>query len=97
MVYKEREYFGEPADPERKKSAQLEADVAAALGASGKVDAADVEVTLVEDSSIILSGSVMDEAELRRCMETARAVPGVRYVESNIAVRGSSPPLDGKL
>lgn len=97
MVYKEREYFGEPADPERRKSAQLEAEVAAALGASGKLDATDVAVTVAPDSSIILSGWVMDDDELRRCMETARAVPGVRYVESSIALRNNSPSRNGDL
>ncbi|MDF1609373.1 BON domain-containing protein [Hoeflea sp. YIM 152468] len=97
MVYKKREYFGEPADPERAKAAQLEADVAAALAASGKYDAADVEVTVVSGSSIILSGWVTDEAELRRCMETAAAVAGVRHVESAITVRSSPPPLGSEV
>ena len=94
MVYKEREYFGEPAEPEREEIAKLEAEVAAALGASGKLDAVDVKVTVTSGSAVILSGWVMDEAELCNCIETAKAVPGVRYVESRLSMRnGSSPPV----
>ena len=92
MVYKEREYFGEPAEPERDEIAKLEADVAAALGASGKLDAADVTVTVTSGSAVILSGFVMDEAGLGNCIETAKAVPGVRYVESRLSMRNGSPP-----
>lgn len=94
MVYKEREYFGEPVEPERPHAAQLEADVAAALGASRKIDAIDIQVTVVSGSTIILHGWVMDEEELRRCMETAGAVPGVRHVESRISLRNSVPPVN---
>ena len=93
MVYKEREYFGEPAEPEREAMAKLEADVAAALGASGKLDAVDVKVTVVSGAAVVLNGWVMDEAELNNCIETAKAVPGVRYVESKISLRDSPPPV----
>jgi len=87
MVYKEREYFGEPADPERERTAKLEADVAAALGASGKLDAVDVTVTVVSGSTVILSGWLMDETELRSCVETAMSVAGVETVENRISLR----------
>lgn len=97
MVYKEREYFGDPADPERQRNSQLEADVAAALGASGRLDAIDVVVTVMSGSTIILSGWVVEEAEVGRCMETARNVPGVEHVESTIAVRNATPPVNRSL
>lgn len=97
MVYKEREYFGEPAEPEREELARLEADVAAALGASGKLDAVDVKVTVTSGAAVILNGWVMDEAELDNCIETAKAVPGVRYVESRLSIRNSSSPPAGGL
>mgnify|MGYP003632883771 CR=1 FL=1 len=94
MVFKEREFFGDPADVERKPASELEADVAAALAASGKVDAVDVEVTALNDATVVLSGWVLEEDEIRRCTEAAKAVPGVRGVKSTIAVRagGSSAP-----
>lgn len=92
MVYKEREYFGEPDEPEREMTAKIEADVAAALGASGKLDAVDLAVTVVSGSTVILNGWLMDEAELRNCVETALAVPGVEHVESKIRFRNSAAP-----
>lgn len=92
MVYKEREYFGEPNEPEREITARLEADVAAALGASGKLDAVDVAVTVVSGSIVILNGWLSDEAELRNCLETALSVPGVERVESKIRFRNSAAP-----
>lgn len=94
MVYKEREYFGEPAEPELEAMAKLEADVAAALGASGKLDAVDVEVTVMPGCAVVLSGWVMDEAELGDCIETAQSVAGVKHVKSKIGVRNSSPPIN---
>ena len=90
MVYKNREYFGAPAEPELHPGTRLEADVAAALGASGEVDAADVEVTVVSGSAVILGGWVTEEDEIRRCIETAKTVPGVRHVDSRISTRNSS-------
>jgi|GEM_PF-770992 len=92
MVYKEREYFGEPTEPEREAIAKLEADVAAALGASGKLDAVDVKVTATSGSTVILSGWVMDEAEHRNCVEAAQSVAGVEHVESEIGLRNSAVP-----
>ena len=92
MVFKEREYFGDSADVERKPAAELEADVAAALAASGKVDAVDVEVTVLSDATVVLSGWVLEEDEIRRCTEAAMAVPGVRDVKSTIFVRDSGDP-----
>lgn len=96
MVYKEREFFGIPEEVTVKPEAQLEADVAAALAASGKLDATDVAVTVVSDAIIILSGWVADEEEIQRCVEVAGSVPGVQRVRSQILVRDNTSPNDRK-
>ena len=68
--------------------------MAAALAASGKVDAADVAVTIVSDANIILSGWVGDEEEIERCVEVAGSVPGVHSVRSRILVRDGGSAID---
>ncbi|MCY0096934.1 BON domain-containing protein [Hoeflea ulvae] len=90
MVFKPREYFGDPADVERKRNAELEHAVASALAASGRIDATDVAVTVLPDACIVLSGWVNEEDEIRRCIETAMTVAGVHRVESKILARGKS-------
>ncbi len=87
MVFKPREYFGDPADVERKRNAELEHAVASALAANGRTDAADVAVTVLPDDCIVLSGWVNQKDEIRRCIETAMTVPGVRRVESKMLAR----------
>jgi len=94
MVFKEREYFGEPADMERKKSAQLEFNVAAALAASGKVDATEVEVTIVAGSTVVLTGWVANEEEIRGCIEIASSVEGIQHVQNKTSVRNSGTPVN---
>jgi len=94
MVYKEREYFGNPEELPLKPAAHLEAEVAATLAADGKLDAGDVEVTVISNANIILSGWVSDEQEIERCVEVAGSVPGVHSVRSRILVRNSGSSID---
>ena len=97
MVFKQREYFGEPDDVALNPMARLETEVSAALAASGKVDAADVEVTVLSGATVILSGWVTEEEEIRRCLEITTNVPGVQIAQSRISLRSSGSRADRNL
>ena len=89
MVFKPPMFYDkEPTiEVENPPVAELETRVADALATSFGVDASDVTV-VAEGSDIVLSGSVLDEAEIARATEVAQAVPGVSAVRNLIRSGG---------
>ncbi|WP_026481183.1 BON domain-containing protein [Ahrensia sp. 13_GOM-1096m] len=90
MVYKEPEFFGEPAGAAKGYEAKLEAQIAEALAVDGRVDAVDVEVLVTSGGHVILSGYLSQATEVQRCLEIASAVNGVENVQSHISIRVSN-------
>ncbi|UVD56355.1 BON domain-containing protein [Rhizobium sp. Pop5] len=90
MVFKEQTFHGlEPEiDAEIANRASLEAAVANALAIAGGIDASDVEVTM-EESQIVLTGTVGTVGEIERATVVARAVEGVQSVHNRILLGGA--------
>jgi osmotically-inducible protein OsmY len=63
--------------------AVLETRVADALAVAGGIDATGVNI-VAEGTTIVLSGSVMFESEVKRAEEIARSIQGVENVQNGL-------------
>ncbi|CCF20617.1 Transport-associated [Pseudorhizobium banfieldiae] len=85
MVFKHQSFHEHPPTVENEfpPAAALESAVSDALAAAGGIDATGVHV-VAEGSTIMLTGSVMSEAEVARAEQIARSVAGVSNVRNDI-------------
>ncbi len=86
MVFKPPTFHGKEFEPENPRTrAGLEEQVANALAEAGNVDATDVQVTLVKDT-IVLTGTVLNDAERQAAIEIAASFDRVRQVDCRIRI-----------
>ena len=88
MVYKHQHFHETTPEVETEypPAAVLEGAVSDALAAAGGIDATDVSVTAT-GSVITLTGTVLQEAEVRRAEDVALSVTGVTEVRNDLRTK----------
>jgi osmotically-inducible protein OsmY len=88
MVYKHQHFHETTPEVETEypPAAALEGAVSDALAAAGGIDATDVSVTAT-GSVITLTGTVLQEAEIRRAEDVALSVTGVTEVRNDLRAK----------
>lgn len=88
MVYKHQHFHETTPEVETEypPAAVLEGAVSDALAAAGGIDATDVAVTAT-GSVITLTGTVLQEAEIRRAEDVALSVTGVTEVRNDLRAK----------
>lgn len=87
MVFKPQRFHDEKpvVELEHQNEEPLETAVARQLAISQGMDASRLTVT-ASGSTIFLSGTMMDEAEIDRALEIVLAVPGVEKITHDLQV-----------
>ena len=90
MVFKPQTFHEVPpqAELDDPTDAVLEAEVAAALGRAGRVDASRVGVTMT-GAIATLDGLVGSSAEVEAAAEVARQVDGVKGVDNRLRIQAA--------
>lgn len=78
-------YRGRGPKNYRRSDERIYEDVCERLGDEPSVDATDIEVS-VREGIVTLSGSVRDRVQKRRAEDVARAVRGVKDVQSDVRI-----------
>lgn len=91
MVFKPQTFHEIPpqAEIDHPTDAALEADVAAALGRAGLVDASRVSVT-ASGAIVTLHGLVGSQAEVEAAAEVAARVDGVEGVDNRLRIQAAA-------
>lgn len=69
---------------------RIREDVSDALSDDSMVDASDISVT-VSSSEVTLNGTVQNRNAKRRAEDCADRVSGVKHVQNNLRVKGTTP------
>lgn len=87
MVFKPQRFHDEKpvVELEHDNQEPLETAVARQLAISQGIDASSISVT-ASGTTIFLSGSLLDEAEIDRAIEIVLAVPGVEKITHDLQV-----------
>jgi len=77
--------------PPHRSDEDIRRDIETALFYDDLVRSYEVQVA-VQDGMVTLKGTVDDDIAIRRAVDHAKAVPGVRDVCNNLQLRGSQQP-----